>query len=87
MRASALSTPVEFLQIGIESLADFRMLAPKGDHRLKVSELGAACRFRGTRYDCGSKLGYLQAMVAFGCKHPEVGEAFDAYLKEFSRRA
>ena len=41
-----------------------------------------ACRFQGTRYDCGTKLGYLQAMVAFGRKHPEVGAAFDAYLKE-----
>ena len=40
-----------------------------------------AYRFRGTRYDCGSKLGYLQAMVAYGKKHPEVGAEFTAYLK------
>jgi UTP--glucose-1-phosphate uridylyltransferase len=40
-----------------------------------------AYRFGGTRYDCGSKLGYLQAMVAYGKKHPEVGAAFTAYLK------
>jgi UTP--glucose-1-phosphate uridylyltransferase len=40
-----------------------------------------ACRFQGVRYDCGSKLGYLQAMVAYGRKHPEVGAAFSAYLK------
>ena len=40
-----------------------------------------AYRFTGTRYDCGSKLGYLQAMVAYGKKHPEVGAAFTAYLK------
>jgi UTP--glucose-1-phosphate uridylyltransferase len=39
-----------------------------------------AYRFRGTRYDCGSKLGYLQATVAFGRKHPEVGRAFDEWL-------
>jgi UTP--glucose-1-phosphate uridylyltransferase len=39
-----------------------------------------AYRFRGTRYDCGSKLGYLQATVAFGRKHGEVGAAFDAWL-------
>lgn len=38
--------------------------------------------FKGTRYDCGSKLGYLQATLAFGRKHPEVGEAFSAYLRE-----
>jgi len=40
-----------------------------------------AYRFEGTRYDCGSKLGYLQATVAFGRKHPEVGQEFDAWLR------
>jgi UTP--glucose-1-phosphate uridylyltransferase len=40
-----------------------------------------AYRFKGTRYDCGSKLGYLQAMVAYGQKHSEVGAAFTAHLK------
>ena len=39
-----------------------------------------AYRFQGTRYDCGSKLGYLQATVALGRKHPEVGAAFTAWL-------
>jgi UTP--glucose-1-phosphate uridylyltransferase len=40
-----------------------------------------AYRFKGKRYDCGSKLGYLEAMVAYGKKHPETGAAFSAYLK------
>jgi UTP-glucose-1-phosphate uridylyltransferase len=35
-----------------------------------------AYRYAGTRYDCGSKLGYLQATVAFGLRHPEVGGEF-----------
>ncbi|MGB7651227.1 MAG: UTP--glucose-1-phosphate uridylyltransferase GalU [Gallionella sp.] len=39
-----------------------------------------AYRFKGTRYDCGSKLGYLQATVDFGLKHPETHDAFAAYL-------
>jgi UTP--glucose-1-phosphate uridylyltransferase len=39
-----------------------------------------AYRFQGTRYDCGTKLGYLQATVALGRKHPEVGGAFSAWL-------
>ncbi|OGS80364.1 MAG: UTP--glucose-1-phosphate uridylyltransferase [Gallionellales bacterium GWA2_55_18] len=39
-----------------------------------------AYRFKGTRYDCGSKLGYLKAMVALGLKHPEVRDEFAAYL-------
>ena len=43
-----------------------------------------AYRFEGVRYDCGSKLGYLQAMVALGVRHPEVGRAFSAFLKEFA---
>ena len=39
-----------------------------------------AYRFAGQRYDCGSKLGYLQATVEFGRRHPEVGADFSAYL-------
>jgi UTP--glucose-1-phosphate uridylyltransferase len=39
-----------------------------------------AYRFAGTRYDCGSKLGYLQATVVFGQRHPEVGVEFRGYL-------
>lgn len=41
-----------------------------------------AHRFSGKRYDCGKKLGYLQAIVQYGLKHPEVGEAFSRYLSE-----
>ena len=39
-----------------------------------------AHRFSGTRYDCGSKLGYLKATVAYGLKHPELRDEFAAYL-------
>jgi len=48
---------------------------------LMHEEMMLAYRFKGTRYDCGSKLGYLKAMVAFGLKHPEVRDDFAAYLK------
>jgi UTP--glucose-1-phosphate uridylyltransferase len=44
-----------------------------------------AYRFNGTRYDCGSKLGYLTATVALGLKHPEVSEGFAAYLKSLKQ--
>ena len=45
-------------------------------------EQHAPCTFHvGTRYDCGSKLGYLEATVAFGLRHPEVGTEFAAMLK------
>ena len=39
-----------------------------------------AYRFAGTRYDCGSKLGYLKATVELGVHHPEVGAEFSAFL-------
>ncbi len=37
--------------------------------------------FRGKRYDCGSKLGYLEAQVEFGLAHKDLGEDFRAYLR------
>ena len=40
-----------------------------------------AYRFKGVRYDCGSKLGYLKAQVAFGLMHAELRQDFAAYLK------
>ncbi len=41
-----------------------------------------AYSFDGVRYDCGSKLGYLQATVAYGLDHPDTGEQFRDHLKE-----
>ena len=40
-----------------------------------------AYSFSGTRYDCGSKLGYLQATVAYGLANDSIGDSFRAYLK------
>ena len=37
--------------------------------------------FTGKRYDCGSKLGYLQANVAFGLRDAEIGTSFQAWLQ------
>lgn len=42
-----------------------------------------ALPFEGTRYDCGNKLGYLQATLAYAARHPEVGADFSAYLRQF----
>lgn len=47
---------------------------------LLAEETVLACPFHGIRYDCGSKLGYLKAILAFGRRHPEVGQAFTEYL-------
>jgi UTP--glucose-1-phosphate uridylyltransferase len=41
-----------------------------------------AYEFSGTRYDCGSKFGYLQATVDYALKHPEVAEEFSGWLRE-----
>lgn len=48
---------------------------------LMTEEKMLAHRFKGTRYDCGSKIGYLQATVALGLKHPELRDEFLKYLE------
>ena len=48
---------------------------------LLAEEQVLAYRYLGKRYDCGSKLGYLEATVDFGRRHPEVGADFSIYLK------
>jgi len=48
--------------------------------RLLDDEPVLAYRYDGTRYDCGSKLGYLQATVTLGRDHAEVGPEFRAWL-------
>ena len=40
-----------------------------------------AYAFRGERFDCGNKLGYLKASVAYGLAHPEIGKAFREHLR------
>src|SRR5277367_1119551 len=53
-----------------------------GIARLMQREAVYAFEFEGKRYDCGSKLGYLQATVEYGLKHPSLGSEFSKYLKE-----
>ncbi|HLS82050.1 MAG TPA: UTP--glucose-1-phosphate uridylyltransferase GalU [Steroidobacter sp.] len=45
-----------------------------------------AYEFEGKRYDCGSKLGYLQATVEYGLKHEALGGTFSVYLRELAGR-
>ncbi|MFM1991810.1 MAG: UTP--glucose-phosphate uridylyltransferase [Pseudomonadota bacterium] len=49
--------------------------------RLINDEPVLAYRFEGTRYDCGSKIGYLQATVELALRHPEVGADFATFLE------
>ena len=48
---------------------------------LLAHERVQAVRLPGRRYDCGSKLGYLQATLEYGLRHPETGDEFARYLK------
>ncbi len=57
-----------------------------GIARLMQREPVYAFEFEGKRYDCGSKLGYLQATVEYGLKHPSLGTDFAAYLKGMSAK-
>jgi UTP--glucose-1-phosphate uridylyltransferase len=50
--------------------------------RLLTDEPVLAYTFEGRRYDCGRKLGYLEATVDFGLKHPELAEDFAAFLRQ-----
>ncbi|HOW61278.1 MAG TPA: UTP--glucose-1-phosphate uridylyltransferase GalU [Candidatus Contendobacter sp.] len=43
-----------------------------------------AYEFSGRRHDCGSKLGYLEATIEYGLRHPELGDRFRAYLRALS---
>jgi UTP--glucose-1-phosphate uridylyltransferase len=43
-----------------------------------------AYRFEGKRYDCGSKIGFMQANVELALKHPEIAEHFAEYLKSIA---
>ncbi|MES2512292.1 MAG: UTP--glucose-1-phosphate uridylyltransferase GalU [Pseudomonadota bacterium] len=51
---------------------------------LMKEEAVYAFQYKGKRYDCGSKSGFLEATVELALQHPEVGENFRAYLKQLS---
>jgi UTP--glucose-1-phosphate uridylyltransferase len=53
-----------------------------GIEALMQSEMVLAYRYQGRRFDCGSKIGYLQASVEIGLQHAETGAAFAAWLKQ-----
>ncbi|RQS74529.1 UTP--glucose-1-phosphate uridylyltransferase [Burkholderia sp. Bp8963] len=48
---------------------------------LLAHEQVLAYRYFGTRFDCGSKIGYLKATVELALQHPEVSREFEAYLR------
>jgi UTP--glucose-1-phosphate uridylyltransferase len=56
-----------------------------GIAQLLMHEDVFALEFAGTRYDCGSKLGYMMANLVFGMRHPEVGAEFSAFASGLMR--
>lgn len=52
-----------------------------GIAKLLEREQVLAYEFHGKRYDCGSKLGYLQATVEFALRHPQLNHEFRTYLR------
>jgi len=51
---------------------------------LMAQETVSAFRFAGRRYDCGTKLGYLEATIACALRHPELAGDFRASLRKFA---
>jgi len=52
--------------------------------RLLVEEQVLAYQFAGKRYDCGDKLGYLEATVEYALRHPVLKERFAQYLRQLT---
>ncbi len=72
-----------------------KMLAPRAEKELQLTDaikglLGLesvlSYEFEGVRYDCGTKIGHLEAQVWFALKRPELRERFGAYLRQLSWR-
>jgi len=53
---------------------------------LMAEERVMSYRFAGKRYDCGDKLGYLQATVEYALRHPILKDSFKAYLQDLIER-
>ena len=67
-------------------------LAPGANNEIQLTDAMAisarisgvtALEFEGTRYDMGSKLGFMMANTAAAVSHPEIGEQYVSFLKEF----
>jgi UTP--glucose-1-phosphate uridylyltransferase len=72
----------ELMQVGRGAGGEIQLT--DGIARLMKREPVFAYEFEGKRYDCGSKLGYLQATVEYGLNHKMLGADFRAYLKELA---
>lgn len=51
---------------------------------LQQTEIVEAYRMKGQTFDCGSKLGYLKAVLHYGIEHPKLGEDFKGLIQELA---
>ena len=51
---------------------------------LQQTEIVEAYRMKGQTFDCGSKLGYLKAVLHYGIEHPKLGENFKGLIQELA---
>ncbi len=49
---------------------------------LQATDTVEAYRIKGQTFDCGSKIGYLKAVLHYGVDHPKLGEEFKALIQE-----
>ncbi|WP_180059656.1 UTP--glucose-1-phosphate uridylyltransferase GalU [Acinetobacter sp. YH12128] len=49
---------------------------------LQATDTVEAYRMKGQTFDCGSKIGYLKAVLHYGVDHPKLGDEFKALIKE-----
>ncbi len=83
-----LLTPRIFAQlVNVQKGAGGEIQLTDGIAQLMKREKVYAYRFEGKRYDCGSKLGYLQATVEYGLNHPKLGASFRDYLQDLMTSA
>ena len=54
-----------------------------GMARLIGSSLFTVCAIEGRRFDCGDKVGFLEAQIAFALKRPDMADAVRAFLKTY----
>ena len=52
--------------------------------KLQTTDVVEAYRMKGQTFDCGSKLGYLKAVLHYGVDHPKLGEDFKALIQKLA---
>lgn len=77
-----LSASIFDLLINLPRGVDNKIQLTDAIARLLIKQPVIGYNFEGRRYDCGHKLGYLEAVVAYGLKHSQVGTDFAQLLQQ-----